>query len=1328
MGRKEFVQDVKKLKDYLNGLNSRNNALIKGFDFQDPELNFQFQYKPRKFFTIQIFVNDSSLSLYPTKFSGFICVDGGTDKESNAAAELLQKASIENKSVGEIVAILTRLLCEHFRLNLPKELSVNLLRQFGGSANNSTAFYHPIQKSLIPVKLTPSMLLQRDLAELKHWNYFGELLCADNMGYKVTISMPVTRLGLSLEACEAWNLEPDRYIVCTMQFTKSYIDLENEVKNAYRIHSHVFKEGGGGYPALKDLLKKQYNIKYTVLTSSQQRGVFSQSHHKDDFLESDHFVLSWTLTELLRSKFFDMLCDCIWFGVSWGGAEQADLMRNKNMMHNYLYDGKIDRHLLFEQESHGQLCFFEAEKSEHASAVKNQNFLLIVLRFLRRRILLSTKYCLTCHYPHGESVSSIRPFVCGTPLCQHQSLVGLGNLFEAVLVNSPVVVDLLISLCYVAIQAQNLSPAPTKAIGVTTTSKLDGENTLAVEWSETTGTIGTPATTGYQVHGWKNFDNKVKQNDLLEVYNPDTKQPFPVNRSNTATTVRVLEVYSNYLITDFPIVFPISAAPNKPVYLPFRLLRRTECNFLSVDDTPNYTLLQTVIDRLPSVNVMVEYAKKKTLKAELDQLDLLCFPLLSWIISSNRTHLRLLESNEEKVQFNEGATTAYSNWKQFVMIMSSPEKEQEFQREKERLRRERVGQSLGELYAFHGSPLNNWHSIIRTSLNWKRVLHGRAYGDGVYHSLQAATSASYAGAPYHKYDVGVWKNSMLVVTKCMALSEIVNRPSQFTSTSPHLVVPGESWITTRYLFVECLRNPLEPTSEGEDEEYSFVYVPNSTAQVNSMRKSFKKTITNPFSSLRQRNHREKILEFIRLDTQYTPVWFNNHPLQIPKRDFLIIANEYPEDSSRGIGPFHYQFNNAVAGTAAAILNGSLSEDDILEDEDDYDNEVEDESENEDAHLSKTSKDKEPEPSKKYEQRIEIDDGFDPSLLPLPAESSKTATQRICKELRQIVQKQSEPNNDLSFSINTDMLQSMYQWVIQMKDFDSSLPLAQDMKKYKVKTIDMEVRFAPDYPFVPPYIRVIRPRLLRFMEGGGGHVTAGGSICMDLLTLGNNTERGWSSVYTMESVLLQVKIALSSLEPKPARLDPRRAFFSTTPTRPPSTTSSKSSNPPVKHKSIRTRNSLPTLVTKTRYIIYGALGVTVWIVAVAVAWNHERQSTSAIQGCMFNVRYSEEARAVLGDTINFASAWPWISGTINHLKGRINVWFRVKGEKGKGTVHFHSIRRGHGQNWQVVDFSLTTDDDGRVISLSAPSMEKYITSDASMTTDSTGNNNNVIAAT
>lgn len=44
------------------------------------------------------------------------------------------------------------------------------------------------------------------------------------------------------------------------------------------------------------------------------------------------------------------------------------------------------------------------------------------------------------------------------------------------------------------------------------------------------------------------------------------------------------------------------------------------------------------------------------------------------------------------------------------------------------------------------------------------------------------------------------------------------------------------------------------------------------------------------------------------------------------------------------------------------------------------------------------------------------------------------------------------------------------------------------------------------------------------------MTIGGAICMELLT-----STGWTVATSMESVLVSVKMAMSSLEPHPARL-------------------------------------------------------------------------------------------------------------------------------------------------------------------------------------------------
>jgi ubiquitin-conjugating enzyme E2 Q len=87
-----------------------------------------------------------------------------------------------------------------------------------------------------------------------------------------------------------------------------------------------------------------------------------------------------------------------------------------------------------------------------------------------------------------------------------------------------------------------------------------------------------------------------------------------------------------------------------------------------------------------------------------------------------------------------------------------------------------------------------------------------------------------------------------------------------------------------------------------------------------------------------------------------------------------------------------------------------------------------------------------------------------------------------------------------------------------------------MRSYNITAIEIQVKFGPQHPKTPPFIRVVKPRFLQFMNGGGGHVTAGGSICVDMLTM-----KGWKSDYALDQVLMVVHQALSSREPVPARL-------------------------------------------------------------------------------------------------------------------------------------------------------------------------------------------------
>lgn len=156
-------------------------------------------------------------------------------------------------------------------------------------------------------------------------------------------------------------------------------------------------------------------------------------------------------------------------------------------------------------------------------------------------------------------------------------------------------------------------------------------------------------------------------------------------------------------------------------------------------------------------------------------------------------------------------------------------------------------------------------------------------------------------------------------------------------------------------------------------------------------------------------------------------------------------------------------------------------------------------------------------------------------LALPSYATGPAQRIIQRELHKLEKIQSEtPLHELGWYIDFGRIENMFQWIVELHSFDPNLPLAQDMKTAGITSVVLEIRFFAEFPVTPPFVRVVKPRFLPFSMGGGGHVTSGGALCLELLT---NT--GWSPASSMESVFLQVRLAMCGKEPKPARLDKSR---------------------------------------------------------------------------------------------------------------------------------------------------------------------------------------------
>lgn len=129
--------------------------------------------------------------------------------------------------------------------------------------------------------------------------------------------------------------------------------------------------------------------------------------------------------------------------------------------------------------------------------------------------------------------------------------------------------------------------------------------------------------------------------------------------------------------------------------------------------------------------------------------------------------------------------------------------------------------------------------------------------------------------------------------------------------------------------------------------------------------------------------------------------------------------------------------------------------------------------------------------------------------------SVQATDRLMKELREVYRSESYRRGVFTVDLVND---SLYEWNVKLLIVDSDSPLYNDLNMLKEKEgkdhILLNILFRENYPFEPPFIRVVNPMI------SGGYVLGGGAICMELLT-----RQGWSSAYTVEAIILQIAATL-----------------------------------------------------------------------------------------------------------------------------------------------------------------------------------------------------------
>ncbi|KAF7961213.1 hypothetical protein EAE96_000879 [Botrytis aclada] len=927
----------------------------------------------------------------------------------------------------------------------------------------------------------------------------------------LSISIQATKLGLSEEAMQAWDIETHQYLTLLIRYSDGYKTYEALIAEPAKNSGIDFRVGVcNGY-------KPSTAAAFSAFSDSNKLGDKASRNDGSDSQEQSggfsNIFISSSLNDFINTKMISMLKIRNATGLGWENSKKfLDERQGRPLEENadmYSENDYTDKDTV---KSHASQILDNDHLTDNESG--SLSFPLLAAQFALMYLVRCTEFCLVCHDKITGGFEALKPYVCEKPLCLYQYMsLGFGPSVEHEIKTQPYVVDLLLNFCYTSAFGARIREYPT-GMSLSVPSPIVTVPTYIAPQNFTPAPVVVEQLS--IDHGDGEF--KVKYNieaceftfeDMPEILNPPVRKGDWVRILLGPGPDTVVQALHSRVedVTSLPIVklsqpipqktqsgtYQIPVTDHTPTDNPTNIIAARMSiynrNFDEMSITEKCSTITMLLDTLPTIQELRKYIDRQSrteepnLRKWTERISPAALGLLRWVIASNRSCLVQVDKcpgqidsvlGDAKIRPDQKVSEIGENWMQFRFAQGSPDKEERFLNA---LKEQQtcLDPKYPTIFAFHGSGLQNWHSIIRHGLDFKETLNGRAFGHGVYHAQDQNISCQYSNG---RNVAGSWPGSQLKITSVMSINEIINCPKQFVSSTPYLVVQHIDWIQCRYLLVQI---------EGQ-----VIATPASTRDIQSE---------------------------IEQDPKYTARATNNKPIGVPYCA-ASVSRAFRNDGIGSASP-----NKKLKGLSSLNGTGYVSEAEDIEDINFLISDDEDEVE----ILSSGSKNLE------ASKTDFVPGSLDQSKLPMlgpPAYATPSATMRLNRELKAILKVQnSTPLHELGWYIDENLVDNIYQWIIELHSFEPTLPLAKDLKESGQNSVVIEIRFGKEYPHSPPFVRVVKPRFLPFMSGGGGHVTAGGALCMELLT-----NSGWSAVSSIESVLLQVRLALMSMDPKPARLE------------------------------------------------------------------------------------------------------------------------------------------------------------------------------------------------
>ncbi|CAG8329945.1 unnamed protein product [Penicillium salamii] len=934
--------------------------------------------------------------------------------------------------------------------------------------------------------------LRRDLRLIKHAGFRVGYLGSKNKSIIVSVSCRIAKLGISDEAMDAWNVKPSEYVVLLIRYVPTYVDLQGMIGLCGNITKDLVQMHVGTCDSYKPSLQQAVEA-FQGIRDHQRKDEHATPDKAMDDSSLRPLFIGKSLNSLLEERLLAIIQLRLQHGYSWTGAELF-FNDNQGKIHSRSdttpeeYDQPDDWAILAPK-------FLVADHMAEADRnISEISLPLLAMQFTLRHLVKCTEFCLVCHRKTNETFEALKPYVCPSGLCLYQYMtLAMGSSLEYEIHSQPLVVELLISLTYTAARSEHLEEFP-NGLRLQVPAKLlqpDSEDQFHFgELNAAKLSLLTSAQPLLKVGDWIVIcvGSGISQGkkDITEEWHSRIgkieKSPGHILLSGLICQGQQLQHKS---------------LPNEYKKVQFTIYD-TELDELT---TPlKMRMISVILGTLPNVQEMYSFikgsGKEKLLSTWKHVISPTALDLLRWVVASNRS---LIKQDDQNTSHQ---VTGMNGYVQFRLVQGAPDKEKRFLNAVNSV-------SLGKnpqyptIFAWHGSPVQNWHNILREGLHFKKKVHGRSYGDGVYMSKHLEVSKTYACYWTH-YDSSVWPQSRLKISTMVSLNEVVNSIEDFSEHWPHYVVRQLDWIQTRYLFVQfsipeiAARYPSKSSTFNKQDDGIF-YEQHPFHLARGLKEV---PIGIPISILkgqRGKIHRTNV---------HSKSWAEGFDLS-PKRRKLIVEGEGNETEENISVGENENDDNVSVGTEMEDISILLSDDE--------------------APKSQKETVEDSDPKTDFLPGTLQEDSL--PMLGHPRYATTPATKVLQQHLAVTLKTQNQvPLHDLGWYVDHKLINTVYQWIVELHSFDSEIPLAKDLQTVNMQSIVLELRFPSQFPMDPPFIRVIRPRFLGFAQGGGGHVTSGGAMCLELLT-----QSGWLPTASIESVLLQVRMAILNPDPRPARL-------------------------------------------------------------------------------------------------------------------------------------------------------------------------------------------------